>query len=141
MKDPKTIPCAITISRPQGGRREPCISVKIEDHVSGIQFIEANFSLSSFMEALTGLGCVDGSMEVRGLEYVGLKRVSERRKIHCPLSQYTERAKLETWLAENGQEEGWLVSTYLGSQQSISSSPEGLILNYHVTKYIQTDTP
>ena len=137
MKERKHIPCAITISKPQGGKREPCITVNIEDRTSGIHFIEASFSLSDFMEALTGLGAVKGTAQVLGLEYVGLKRVTEVRKIHCPLSVYAGSSKLETWLEQNGQEEGWLVSTYLGSKSSVQHAENGCTLHYSVTKYIQ----
>jgi len=137
MKDRTTIPCAITISKPQGGSREPCIAVNISDSVSGIHFVEASFTLAAFMEALTGLGGVKGTAEVFGLEYVGLKRVCEDRTINCPLSIYDGRDKLEEWLAQNGQEDGWLVSTYLGSQTSVKHAEKGCILKYSVTKYIQ----
>lgn len=136
MKERSTIPCAITISKPQGGMREPCITVNIKDRVSGIHFVEARFTLSDFMEALTGLGSVKGTAEITGLEYVGLKRVCEDRSINCPLSVYEGRDKLETWLANNGQEEGWLVSTYLGSQTSVKHAENGCILRYSVTKYV-----
>lgn len=137
MKERKHIPCAITISKPQGGMREPCITVNIEDQISGIHFVEASFTLSAFMEALTGLGSVKGNAEVFGLEFVGLKRVSEDRTINCPLSVYDGREKLEQWLEQNGQEEGWLVSTYLGSKTSVRHAENGCILRYSVTKYVQ----
>lgn len=139
MKERKTIPCAITISKPQGGRREPCITVNIEDRTSRIHFVEASFSLSDFMEAITGLGSVKGTAEILGLEYVGLKRVHENRTIDCPLSVYAGRDKLEEWLVENGQEEGWIVSSYLGTQNSIKHTESGCVLRYSVTKYIPAE--
>lgn len=95
-------------------------------------------SLHEYAECITGLGHVPLAAEVRGLEYIGMKRVSERRSIECPLTCHN-RKELEIWLEQNAQEEGWLLNTYLGAQDSVGHRNGKTVLNYTVTKYVKED--
>ena len=125
----------LSINRPSNGG----ISIRIGDELSGIEFIDANISLEEFAEAVTGLACRPMTAEVRGLEFVGKKRVTENRSIVCPLDTYDKKV-LEQWLVDNAQEEGWMVNTYLGRQSSVCRDEDGkIILNYSVTKYVDPE--
>lgn len=127
------IQATLSLSFPsQGG-----VSIRLRDNASRIEFVDAEISHEEFSRALSSLQerplieC-----EVRGLQYVGKKSITERRSIECPLKSY-DRDVLSTWLKENAQEGGWLVSTYLGSQSSINHKDGKTILNYSVTKYVE----
>lgn len=130
------INCAITISRPSYGTDKKAISICLADRASGIEFFDGEISLEEFSEALTGLSDRSVEAEVRGLEYIGKKRVTESREILCPLKSY-DRKEFEAWLEENAQEEGWILSTHLGSQKSITHNKDDVLLRYSVTKYVE----
>ena len=122
----------VTIGRASDDR----VRIRIRDEASGIEFAEVSLSVEAYGYAITGLSEQPAELEVRGLEWVGKRRITEQRKIVCQLDTYN-RDELSKWLGDNGQEEGWLVSTYLGSQQSVSHTPEGVVLSYSVTKYVK----
>jgi len=125
----------LSISRPSDGG----ISIRIEDELSRIEFIDASISLEEFAEAITGLSSRPMTAEVRGLEFVGRKRATEARSIVCPLDTYDKKV-LEQWLKDSAQEEGWMVNTYLGSQSSVRRWQDGqIVLNYSVTKYVDPE--
>jgi len=121
----------VTISRSSDDK----VRIRFRDQASGIEFAEVALSAEAFGYAVTGLSEQSGTLEVRGLQWVGKKRITERRKILCPLKSYDKKV-LSEWLSENGKEDGWIVSTYLGSQSSISHTENGALLNYSVTKYV-----
>ena len=129
------LPLKLTISRPQRSDGRKYISLTITDEISRIQFLDAEIELGAFAEALTGLAYVPMEGELRGLEHIGKTRVTEKREVVCPLNCF-DRAELAAWLAENAQESGWTVNTYLGSQGSVRSHESGgQTLRYSVTKY------
>lgn len=117
------------------------ISIRIVDENSGIEFVDASISPASFGEAITGLSSRPFSVcEVRGLEYIGKTRVTERRTKEFPGQTY-DRQVLEKMIEGHCQEEGWLVSSYLGSQHSISYGKDAdgkpiTRVRYSVTKYV-----
>ena len=114
------------------------ISIRFTDCASGITFAEAEMSLNNFASAITGLSRQDANLKINDLNFVGKKYVTEPRRISCPLKTYN-RETLEKWLEENAQEEGWLVKTYLGSQDSISYIGDTTYLNYRVVKYVDME--
>jgi len=121
----------VTISRAS----DDMVRIRIRDEVSGIDFAEVSLTVEAYGYAVAGLSEQPGELEVRGLQWVGKKRITEQRQILCPLDTYNRDA-LEAWLRDNGKEDGWLVSTYLGSQKSVSRAAGGVLLNYSVTKYV-----
>jgi len=121
----------VTISRCS----DDTIRISFEDVASGIKFAEVSMTPEAFGNAVTGFSNQDANLEVRGLAFVGKQRITESRQIECPVDSY-DRKVLESWLRENAQEDGWLVSTYLGSQSSIKRKDGRTILNYTVTKYV-----
>ncbi len=122
----------LTICRNSNGE----IKLYIRDDASRIEFAQITMTPHDFANALTGLGEQSGDLSVFGLDYVGKNKISEPRSIECPLSGYQKREILEKWLEENAQEDGWLVSTYLGSKSSVVTKDGKTILNYSVTKYV-----
>lgn len=113
------------------------VNIRIRDNTSRIEFVDVLIGHAEFSRALSALQerplieC-----EVRGLQYVGKQSVTERRSIECPLDTY-DREEMSSWLKENAQEDGWILSAYLGSQSSIDRKSGKTILNYSVTKYVE----
>jgi hypothetical protein len=123
----------VTISRASDDR----VRIRIRDEASGIEFAEVSLTVEAYGYAITGLSEQEAELSVRGLEWVGKKRVTESRQKVCPLDT-CDKDKLSKWLQENAQEEGWILSTYLGSQSSTSrASCGGTLLRYSVTKYVE----
>lgn len=132
------IKASLSISRPQYGDGRKLISITIVDENSRIEFIDAEISYENFTQAITGLGHQEMEIEVRGLDRVGKKVVCEDRIIECPLKTH-DRNVYRAWLDDNAQEEGWLLNSYLGSQNSISYKDGKTILRYRVTKYVDQE--
>lgn len=125
----------VSISR----RSNDKIYINVVDEASGIQFLDSAFEPYDFAQMITGLARVEGIAEVRGLEHVGKTKISERRSTVCLIGGY-DRKELTAWLAENCQEEGWILDTYLGSHSSIGRNAAGeTILNYSVYKYVEPE--
>ena len=128
----KTIKTNITIARGS----DDVVRIYIEDDSSRTQFLEIKLDYESFARVITGLHGVECESLVHGLEYVGKKRVTENRSVVCPLDTY-DREKFQQWIVDNCQEEGWLISSYLGSQSSVVHREGKTTLNYRVTKYVE----
>jgi hypothetical protein len=124
----------ITISRPNYGDGRKAISIQIEDNASHAHFLVIEMTLEDFALALTGVGHIPMTAEVRALEVIGKRRITEPRTIECPLDTY-KTEELREWLKQNAQEDGWIVNTYLGSQSSVKHHDNGCTLNYSVTRY------
>jgi len=129
------IEAKITISKPQCSSGERYISIAIEDDASHLRFFQGKMSLEDFADCLTGHSYCTIEGEVGGLSNVGKTKVMERRTLECPLSGYG-KGEDETWLIANGQEEGWILDSYLGSQNSVSHKDGKKFLNYSVHKYV-----
>lgn len=123
--------CKVTISRDN----HDTVRISIVDDASGIEFVEAHMDCATFGMCITGMSYQEAKLEVRGLEWVGKKRVTENRSIVCPLETY-KTDELSAWLKENAKEDGWLVSTYLGTRGSVQRTEAGTLLRYTVTKYV-----
>lgn len=121
----------VTISRGS----DEVVRIRITDEVSRVEFAVLSMTVEQYGYAITGLSGQLVDLKVRGLEYVGKRRITEPRKIVCPLDTFS-KAELSQWLRENAQEDGWLLSDYLGSQNSIVRRNGATELNYTVTKYI-----
>lgn len=128
-----TIQASISIGRDSSDT----IRIRITDNTSRVQFVDLKMSPHDFAMAATGLSFVPVVATVNGLEYVGMRKVSEPRTIECPLDTY-DRGRLSAWLIDNAQEPGWTLDAYLGSQGSISTtlSCSGRTLRYRVYKFV-----
>lgn len=121
----------VTISRGS----DEMVRIRITDEASRVEFAVLSMTVEHYGYAITGLSGQMAELEVRGLEHVGKRRVTEPRRATCPLETYNKE-ELARWLQENCQEQGWVISTYLGSQNSIVRRNGMTELNYIVTKYV-----
>lgn len=135
------IKSTITICRTHGDHSEAMpVHITLVDETSRIRFFEGNMRLEDFSSALLGLSGLEIDGEVTGLENVGKRKITENRKIVCPLTVY-DRDILGKWLAENAKEDGWIVQTYLGSKGQVKHHPDGQMLCYTVVKYVGDSEP
>lgn len=123
----------VSITRMQQSNNS--ISIMIEDVASSIEFLRMEMTPENFTKAITGIASQNAVGTTYNLEYVGKQRITEKRSVVCPISSY-DRTIFEQWLLDNCQEEGWIISTYLGSQSSIIRNNNTTTLNYTVTKFI-----
>lgn len=129
-------PVQVTLGRTHRNDGE-MMHLEIRDTVSGIEFLDVQTSLEDFAKMITGLGHVEWTGEIRGLEYIGKTRVTEDREIVCPLKTY-DRERQEQWLVDNAQEPGWILNSYLRSRASVTTNKNGqTVLHYSVVKYVE----
>ena len=127
------IPGTVSICRVSDGT----IRIAIKDGLSRATFVEAIMTPEAFGNAVTGLAEQDAELEVRGLQYVGKRKITEKRQINCPLSAWSERTKLSLWLFNHAQEDGWILNTSLGAQDSVRRTAHDCVLHYSVYKYVE----
>jgi hypothetical protein len=133
-QDTKKITAEVTISRTSND----VIKMTIHDETSGEQFVEVNFTYEQFAKCITNLHQTDIPCIVKGLDKVGKKKIVERRHVIYPGSSYDSKEKMSQWLFDNCQEEGYYISTYLGSQRcifSVTTQEDQTWLNYTINKY------
>ena len=99
------LPGEITISRPSGTDDE-YISIKIECAKSHVQFVEARVLLAAFARALTGRS-VDCTLEVRGLDKVGMRYEHQRLLVWVPDGPWGEREARAKAAVELCEVDGW----------------------------------
>lgn len=124
------IPCKLTISR----NSNDVITLSVRDDISSNVVCEASIQLVEFAHLMTGLAEIEAMAEWRNTEFIGMSKITERRSLECPLDCY-DRSALQKWLIKNGQEEGWMLDSYLGSQNSIGRRNDKVLLNYSVFRY------
>jgi len=112
------------ISRPTYGDGRRKIVISIEDEAAGVRFLEAEIDYDVFAMAITGMGHQRCDVVVKNLDLVG--KVEEREKISFPIAgdmwsrtQITDEAWSEA--VKDIEVDGWVVSKYLGSQNSLVS--------------------
>lgn len=112
------------------------VHIDIVDCTSGITFVSTELDLVNFAEMLTGLARVEATSIVRDLEYVGKKKITEKRSLIYS-NKLADRDEIKSFLIEKYQGDGWILDTYLGSQGSIVQVDDGVIVNYSVYKYVE----
>jgi hypothetical protein len=108
----------LTISRPNYSDGKNKIKISVRDTEAVINFMDIEIDLDKFTECLTGLSLVDCDMEVRGLENVGKKRESMDIVFELPKEKWHVSKEEAAELAKKATPEGWVCSTYFGSQDS-----------------------
>jgi hypothetical protein len=93
----------LCISRPRGGGEE-YISIEFTDADARVRFATFKIGLEDFSRALTGLGYVPGEIELRGLEYVGMK--SENKSEIVLGNPFVDEKALQKKVAEL-EIDGW----------------------------------
>ena len=111
------------------------INIRVRDKASKIEFLDVRMSKEDFADCITGLAELEVKGAVRGLKNIGKTRIQESRQALFPGKSY-DKLMLSRWLMDEKQEEGWIISTYLGSQSSITQTKDGTLVKYSATKYV-----
>ena len=112
------------------------VTIRIKDDNSRQQITEVSMTLENFALLMTGLSEVECQHETtEDVSNIGKTKVIESRSIPAPFLGYGKE-KYGEWLENNGQEEGWEISSYLGSQRSIVFNDGNVTLNYNAYKYV-----
>lgn len=125
------------------------VSIELDDEKSGIHFLEIRMSYEDFGKLVGSNASVDCKYTVRGLENIGKQHEHKRGSIKMPADvykkltsgvEYDERKEpLVQWLMENAKEDGWRISPYLGSRESIVGSGwdgEPITINFSYYRYV-----
>lgn len=110
------------------------IMVSVRDEGSRITVCELRLTPEQFALSVTGLVTGGVAVEYGNLQHVGKTKIREKRQIACDFCTMS-RPQLETWLAENAREDGWIVDNYLRSQGSVEWRDGIMMLNYSVYRY------
>lgn len=115
------------------------VNIRLRDKKSCTEFVDVHMSLEAYAMLITGLAEVDVTGEVRGLETVGKKKIQERRSYVPTGSTYTyDKKALKQHIEDHLQEEGWIISASLSSQNSVVYDGKGgVTVNYDVYKYVE----
>lgn len=95
----------ITISRYMNSDQ---IAVELTDDLSRVRFVTAQMSLEAFARALTGQGEVPCGLEIRGLQFVGMKAENKTEIVSCE-RPYGDKKKLKAAVAalRKFEVDGW----------------------------------
>lgn len=135
----------LSISKPSGGG-EAYIEICIQDEASRIAFATVKLGLKDFAEAITGLGGIKCTTEVRGLAFVGKRKEVDRGSVFISDEDYhnltdtvnyhRREGVLADWLEANATREGWMIGRYLGSRDSIKHVEGGRQINFNYYRYV-----
>jgi hypothetical protein len=126
----------LNISRPSYGDGREKISITVKDVDAGLEFLEIEIDLDRFAKCITGQPMMDCEMEFSNLVYVGKKR--EREKIEFKLDEGSDYREKEAAAlqVEKHVPEGWIASTYFGSQDSIFSRDGGRWARTQINRWV-----
>lgn len=108
-------------------------SIELLDEISHIRFAKVQVSPVEFQKALSRIAHVDCDIELRGVEFIGMKRESSNFMFAQP-SWYDDKEDNYKQLAEYAQKildkrgEGWIVQPYFGARDSFTFKNDGLIV-------------
>lgn len=144
----------ITISRPSSSDDRPeYVRIAIRDEVSRMTFLEVEVDMADFALALTGASEQSCVIKPHRLNTVGKVRESQPMTFVLTdeymtkygLQSYNKagiRAHLEQDPEGRFHEEGWDLSTYLGTHHSITpNSPDGIRINTYRVRYVERTAP
>lgn len=115
---------------------EEDIVIEIED--DNLKFVKLTLSLDDMMRALTGLAMVRGEMVVSNLDKVGKVCISDT--IEFPVGDgYRDKEKAIAELPKYVPE-GWIGSTYFGSQSSFFQRDGQTWATTSIYKYVERDS-
>lgn len=136
----------ITISRPTFSDEKEAICISLTDSSSGVEFVELEMTLSDFTKAITGQGFIPIDFDVRGLEFVGLTKETEKARITVKKIELIDkgydinkRGFLEAYLTEHAKRDGWIVNAYLGSQDSVVRETDHVTMNFSYNRYVKPE--
>lgn len=125
----------VRVSKVMCSREDDYVSLTIEDRTSGIQFASFDIPFEAFGRLLGGVSSVRLAGEFIRLEDVGKVREYKRATIRISAEEYNavtagkgyhdQKEALGEWLKKNHSLDGWMISTCLGSQDSVKTIYEG----------------
>ena len=117
------------------------LHLTMDDDDAVICFLDVRLTPQQTVEALSRLAHVPCECEVRGLNLVGKKRLSQKLSFEFAAghSYGEERQKLATSKAKEVCPEGWKPDTYFGSQNSFSYNHDTGVTTAHTTAYKWVD--
>lgn len=131
---------SITISRVTSGKGD-YISISVRDENSRNRFVTAKLSLEDYGWLVSGMSEVKCKLETKGLAHVGKVRIRKERTLTISGTVYDKDECLAAIrLHEKAMtEDGWCVSEYLGSRNSVYHYEGVTKLNYEIFKYVEED--
>ena len=100
------LPGNISINRVTGGG-EAEIWISLEEETSGIQFARFKMTLENFAKVITSQSCIEGTLELIGLDKLGWKAENKTEIISAP-SGMSDKGKKEAEQAVKTLEvDGW----------------------------------
>lgn len=110
------------------------IQIEVRDETSHISFLHVTMTPEQLGMAITGRVEVPVTFDLSGVEWVGKRKVRERRQAKYP-GQCYDRDKLAAWLESEHAEPGWTIDLYLGSQGSLAHLDGETTVNYWVYRW------
>ena len=98
------LPGSVTISHPM---MSDIIHIEFTDEISQISFVEFEMSLKDFARALTGMGNVEGTIEIRNLGTVGWKAENKTEEIYVPAGMSDKGRKEIARVVKTLEVDGW----------------------------------
>lgn len=131
MNTTQNINVSLTISR----NNQDEITIEIQDNASFARFLKVTLTPHDFAMAVTGLSHIKAPASVSQLAVVGMKKITEKRSVICPIDAH-DKEQLRQWLLDTQQEVGWNIDGYLGSQDSVRYRQDSQCeLHYRVFRY------
>ena len=115
----------LTISRPSYGDDREFIEIELRDKNSMTNFARVYISYGDFTRAITGQGFLEVDIDVRNLEYVGLKKVKKELIFIIPEdNKWTYEKDYAIKNAQIFADIGWRAETYFSSQNSFFTNKD-----------------
>lgn len=120
MSQIRTLPGSVTISFGRDADDKQTVRIAVHDVASRHTFVIATLTAEAFTAALSSRAYTPATIQVEGLERVGLRKFRVSASTALPATVHGREAA-EAWLkARVAPLGGWIVDPYLGSRDSIT---------------------
>lgn len=119
------------------------ISIRVEDELSSITFLEVKMGLEDFAKALMGLGNVPIEFELQGTDRVGKKYEHKTLEIHVPYRSGDIRSSddlIDKAVSEQ-EFDGWVGSRRdcKNHHNWIKNATTGAVYNVHFCRWVDVE--
>jgi len=94
------------------------LTIELHDSKANTQFAKIKLTPTQVTKAFSRLGYVECSIELFGLERVGLKHENKKFEFILPVISYTEEKKIAKELVIKRCPKGWVPDLFFNSQDS-----------------------
>jgi hypothetical protein len=116
------------------------LKIEVEDKLSSLRFLEVSLDQHQTCDALSRLACTPCVIDVRGLDNVGKQRENGSIEFELPPStDFHNRKEIASVLAKEHCPDGWIVSTYFGSQDSFFKKDGKPYARTSTTRWVEVD--